>query len=125
MNTIKIGNISEISVAKRYMELGFTVSFPFGGSERYDLVIEKAGEFKRIQVKTGHLNNGAITSCIKSPTKGTSYKGDIDIFAIYCPETSLIYVIDIDKVGETSSITFRTSVGSNRKNIKYAKDYKL
>lgn len=48
------GHISESAIVTRFLQCGYVVLTPFGGSERYDLVIEDIdGQFWRIQSKSG------------------------------------------------------------------------
>lgn len=46
----------ELFVAHEAMENGCTVSFPFGGKAKYDLLIERGGEILKIQVKTASIH---------------------------------------------------------------------
>lgn len=61
---------------------GYTVSIPLNDTQDYDLVIEKTGEFKSVQVKgTGCLTKyGKYQASLKScgGTKGRTYKTIVD-----------------------------------------------
>src|SRR5690242_15748707 len=55
------GHISKSAIVAKFLQCGYVVLTPFGGSERYDLVIEDAdGIFWRIQCKSGWIENGAV-----------------------------------------------------------------
>ena len=46
----------DTAIITRFLQLGYIVLTPYGGNQRYDLVIEDAdGQFWRIQCKTGTL----------------------------------------------------------------------
>jgi PD-(D/E)XK nuclease superfamily protein len=73
---------------------------PWGGSHRYDFVIDEGGgAFLRVQCKTGVVRNGAIyfrtASADRRRPMGDSYIGQVDAFAIYCPELDTCYLVPI------------------------------
>ncbi len=43
-DTNTIGEISESAITTRFLQLGYDVFTPYGGKERYDLVIEDADD---------------------------------------------------------------------------------
>lgn len=54
-NTKRVGDLSELRLMHDLVRAGYLVSIPFGENHRYDLVIEKDGVFKSVQVKTGRM----------------------------------------------------------------------
>lgn len=58
--TKKKGAIAETKMLAYLIERGFNVSIPWGEDIRYDLVSEKEGVFKRIQVKYVTPKNGCL-----------------------------------------------------------------
>ena len=52
-----VGERAQGKILARLMEYNFTILIPFGDSARYDLVIEKEGNFWRVQCKTGRIRN--------------------------------------------------------------------
>src|SRR5215831_8523425 len=53
-----IGEISEAAIIARFLQLGYVVLTPYGGNQRYDLVIEDAeGDFWRVQCKTARIQD--------------------------------------------------------------------
>jgi len=99
------GNIAEAAVTLALIRNGYSVLIPVGDGHRYDLVTEDDnGVFQRVQVKMGRLRNGAIifntesTRTTGDTTGGVriirqSYIGQIDVFAVYCPELDKTYLI--------------------------------
>ena len=60
------GDIAEAYVAYLLKQEGFNVLVPWGEDGRYDLVSEKNGIFKRIQVKYITPKNGVIDISFRS-----------------------------------------------------------
>lgn len=55
-----IGEWAQGVIVAEVMKYGYTVLIPFGEGRRYDLVIEKNGQFLRLQCKAGRYMNGVI-----------------------------------------------------------------
>src|SRR5947209_14391348 len=106
-----VGERAQGFILARLMEYDFTVLIPFGDNARYDLVVEKDGQFWRVQCKTGRLSKGGTgiewnTASIDARTwKRKDYGGKIDYFAVYCPDTDGVYLVPIaDVTSKTSAI---------------------
>lgn len=132
MNSKVIGNIAESQVIAALIKKGKKVLLPFGDNERYDLVIEENGKFKRVQTKSGKLKNGVISFATKSTNRingksvGKNYTGQIEFFAIYCLETNKVYLISIDETREGSCyLRVNCPKNNQKKHIKYAKKYEI
>src|SRR5215472_3340358 len=91
-DTNSIGDISESAIITRFLQLGYIVLTPYGGNQRYDLVIEDAeGQFWRIQCKTGRIDevrtaimfNTAIRNVTGKNRQSGDYRGQCDYFAVY------------------------------------------
>ena len=99
MNTKDIGNIAEAKVLTKFLELGYTVSKPFGENSKYDLIIEKDYVFWTIQIKSGRISStGAIefNPCSVYRLQGINTKvfpDKINFFTIYVPENNNIYFV--------------------------------
>jgi len=54
------------------------------------------------------------------------YRGQIEYFAIYCPDTAKVYLVPLDHVG-TAHANLRLLPTANRqeKKVRWAKDYEL
>src|SRR5436189_6377590 len=98
-----IGDRSQLAAMLALRRAGFDLWVPFGENTRYDLVIDDGRRLARVQCKTGRLREGAIRfatcSCYghhARPSRARrSYHGQIDFFAVYCPETRGVYLIPI------------------------------
>ena len=116
-------------------ELGFAVLVPFGENTRYDLVIDDGVALSRVQCKTGRLRQGAIRfkACStyahhRSPERQSrSYLGDVDFFAVHCPETDGVYLVPIADVPVESRAALRLSPAKNgqRRRTRAAQRYEI
>jgi PD-(D/E)XK endonuclease len=134
-----MGERSEAMIIAKLLEVGYSVLTPFGDNGRYDLVIEDAdGNFYRIQCKTGWMENeGAYIEFATASTYyhtragrtgygRKDYQGQIDYFAVYCPETKGAYLVPIDHVGTTNAkLRLVPTKNKQEKNVRWAKDYEL
>ena len=120
MNTKQKGDISEGQVLAAFLKNGLNVLVPFGDRNRYDFVVECSDRFIRVQVKTGRLTRNSVRFNAYSTTtengrwKMVSYKGQIDLFAVYSPDLDKIFVVPPEKCRERDtclSITGRSRNG--------------
>lgn len=133
MNSKHIGETTEAIILAKLIQLGYAVSLPFGNNQRYDMIVDKGnGKLLKAQCKTAReTNNGSITLTAASTNgftyKKTSYRGQIDVFYIYCPTTNQVYEVPIN-VGGNLSITLRIDEpkpGAPTQNIHWAKDFEI
>lgn len=135
-DTNRIGEISESAIITRFLQLGYVVLTPYGGNQRYDLVIEDAeGQFWRIQCKTGRIDedstaikfNTAIRNVTGKNRQSRHYQGQCDYFAVYYEKLNKVYLISVDQVGHLTGAVLRLTPRKNSqdKNTLWAKDYEL
>ena len=110
------------------IERGFNVSIPWGENIRYDLVSEKDGVFKRIQVKYVTPKDGRLVVFLRSANNWNTIKyilKDIDIMAAYDPKNDKIYFIPITMFSNKSRVNLRLSAPKNnqKKNVIWASDF--
>ena len=130
-----IGDRTTLAVMLALVDAGLDVSVPFGENCRYDLVIDRGDRLTRVQCKTGRLRDGTVRFAtastyghLPSPRETRrDYLGQIDEFAVYCPETGAVYVLPIEDVPTRSGAYLRVAPAQNgqRKRIRYAKDYEI
>jgi hypothetical protein len=130
-NTKSIGEVSEAMVIARLLSLGFSVSIPFGNNQRYDIIFDDGKWLKKGQIKTGKLKKGCVrfnTSSVNGFTKKRSgYKGQVDYFLVYCPDTEKVYKVPEIEVG-TGGVYLRVSLPNKNAptgRIKWAKDFEI
>ena len=92
------GEIAEAAFLHKAASLGFSVSKPWGDSDRYDFIVETGGRFWRVQVKTAsRVGEGAysIHACGSDP--GRVYTCDeIDFLVAYIVSENLWYVLPVE-----------------------------
>ena len=131
----EIGDRSTLAAMLGLKAAGYALLVPFGENTRYDLVIDDGVVLARVQCKTGRLRNGAIIFAVTSTyghhpraavTRRT-YAGEIELFAVYCPETAGVYLVPINDVPMRSIARLRVAPARNgqKRRIRYAADYEI
>lgn len=113
-----------------FLKAGKVVLTPHGDSQRYDMVIDEGGKFIRIQCKTGRIVNGAIRfpTCSTNWLQKTSrnYRGQVEYFAVYCPELDKVYVVSVLDVGvKDAALRIDPTKQGQTKGIRWAKDFEF
>lgn len=122
------GDIAEAFVTYLLKQNGFNVLIPWGEDNRYDLVSEKNGVFKRIQVKYASPKDGTvevrIRSCNNYNVIHYSPK-DIDIIAVYSSKQNKVYFLSLRNIKNRSICKLRLSPNKNnqKKFIVMASEY--
>ena len=110
---------------------------PFGENTRADLMIEQDDRFIRVQCKTGRLRKGCVRFSTCSHTyhhpsnQGTRlyqhhYRGQAELFGVYCPETDSVYLVPVEDVGTSwGSLRIEPTQNNQSKKIRWASDYEL
>lgn len=116
-------------------ELGYEIYVPWGENTRTDLVVIRGGKVSRLQCKTGRLRQGAVVfrPCStyghhpNPKISRRSYQGEIDEFAIYCPELGRVYLVPIEDVDATAQASLRLTLPRNNqtKRIRLAGAYEI
>jgi hypothetical protein len=130
-----IGDRSTLAIMLALQEAGYTLFLPFGENSRCDLAIEIGDRLVRVQCKTGRLREGAVrfkvSSCYahhRNPRSVTrDYLGEVDYFAVYCPETAGVYLIPIKDIELTCQGALRIDAPRNgqRRRIRFAAPYEI
>jgi PD-(D/E)XK endonuclease len=133
-DTNRIGEISEAAILTRFLQLGYIVLTPYGGNQRYDLVIEDANrKLWRIQCKSAWLDKNkasltfstSISNVTGKNRQPRNYRGQCDYFAVYNRELQKVYLIPVDEVGIATARLWIAPTKRQEKNIHWAKDYEL
>ena len=130
-----IGDRSTLAVMLALDDAGYDILVPFGENVRYDLVIDDGATLARVQCKTGRLRAGAIRfavcSCYghhRNPgTARRDYAGQVDLFAVYCPETSGVYLVPIADLPVKVQAALRVEPTRNaqQRRIRQASTYQI
>ena len=98
------GEWAEMRFMARAAENGYQVSKPWGETARYDFVVEAAGRFVRVQVKSTMFRDRGGYSCSVRGCRGP-YVGDVfDFLAVYLILEDLWYIVPADLVRGQGSI---------------------
>lgn len=129
------GERSERRVIAALLDAGYEVLIaPFGENRRYDLVFDLGDRFVRVQVKTARLvNDGSALSAATASFAGlgatrrrAGYRGQVDVFAFYSPDTGRVYLVPCDECPETG-VYLRLTPARNGQvvGVRFAADYEL
>ena len=126
-------DLTEYELITRLMRIGRRVLRPLSAGLRYDIVIDNTdGTFARIQCKTGILRQGWIEFRVANTDarrpNGVSYRGQIEMFGVFCPQNRRAYLVPIGAVEETNGIArLRIAPARNGQNkrIRYALPFEL
>ncbi|MCI0464418.1 MAG: group I intron-associated PD-(D/E)XK endonuclease [Gemmataceae bacterium] len=133
----RIGAISEAKIITALVAAGKVVLRVHVGVQPYDLVLDEEEGFLRVQCKTGRLSGGAIVfrpHHLRAARRETGwqrrvrdYRGEVDCFGVYCPETDGVYLVPITAVAGQRSCSLRLTPAKNgqSKGIRWAKDYEV
>jgi hypothetical protein len=131
-NPKAVGELSEAAVIHHLVRAGFDLAKPLGDNARYDLILEHGERLLRVQVKTGRLHaDGAIVfpTCSSQAHRGRGvhgYRGQCELFAVYCPETDATYLVPVDAAGGRScSLRVRPAANGQSRGVRWASDYRV
>jgi hypothetical protein len=129
----RVGDRSALAVALALHANGWEVYLPFGENTRADFIIDDGRKLARIQCKTGRLRKGTICfKCCSSyahhsnpASAARDYLGQIDYFAVYCPETSGVYLVPIAAapLRWEGGLRVEPTRNNQRQGIRQAADY--
>ncbi len=131
----RIGAVSQAKVLAALTAAGKVVLTPCVHVRPYDFLLDEGDRFVRVQCKTGRLVRGAIyfpPHRMFAATRETGgrrqirgYQGEVDCFAVYCPENNSAYLVPICEVTTLRTCSLRVTPPKNnqRKRIRWAEDY--
>src|SRR5215208_5408165 len=125
------GELTEVEVFYALHRAGYSVLIaPFSDNLRYDCVIDDGERLLRVQIKTAHLEKGCLTFATASTDwyrhRRRSYHGEADVFAVYYPPTSQVYVIPVEACPRTvARLRVEPVRNGQSRRIRWAKDFEL
>lgn len=103
-NTKAVGERTEGFILARLLQLGHSVSMPFGDNQRYDMILDEDGKLYRCQCKTGRVFKNAVTFSVCSNNwlsgERYDYHGQIELFLVYCPQLQKFYRVPVEICGK-------------------------
>jgi PD-(D/E)XK endonuclease len=130
-----IGDTSTLAIMLALQTQGCSVYVPFGENTRTDLIVDYGVRLSRIQCKTGWLRNGSVifNACSsyahhpnpKIPKR--DYEGEVDEFAIFCPELGAVYVLPLEDIQAKRRGSLRVEPPKNNqaKGVRLAAAYEI
>ena len=125
----------DTAIITRFLQLGYIVLIPYGGNQRYDLVIEDAdGQFWRIQCKSAWIDEDGTVLKFDTANHNVTgknrqlrhYRGQCEYFAVYSEELNKIYLIPVDQVGAARAhLRLTPPKNKNQYGYRMASDYEL
>ena len=131
MNSTKAkGNLTELAVMMKAIELGIVVSVPYGDCDKYDQIWDIGNKLLKVQVKTarqaGMYNNFTFNCYSVANGKKHKYtKQDIDYFAtIY---DNKVYLIPVEhcSLEKTLWLSIPKELESQKQKFALAENYKI
>jgi hypothetical protein len=126
------GERSEAAILHALVASGRVVLMPWGASQRYDFAIDEGGgRVTRVQCKSGDYRHGCIyfrtASADRRRPNGDPYSGQVDAFAVYCPQLHTAYLIPIADIPARQLAALRIELPANGQvgGIRWAKPYEL
>lgn len=126
------GDMGVVFAITRLTELGWSVCIPIKEHKKYDLIAEKDGICKTIQVRYTTPKNGKLEIKLanswadRNGSHTTSRKyGDFDVLAAFCPTTRIVYFVEDEDFNNERSISLRLEPSKNnqKKNVRMASDF--
>lgn len=129
---VDVGLRTEAHNVSELVQRGYSVLFPLGVNQRYDLVLEIAGAFIRVQCKTGHIRGGFVEYSTVSVRSNTTevitrgYQDEIEMFLVYCPATDQIYAVPIEEAPRSKGyLRIEATKNGQERHVRWARDYEL
>tara|TARA_Y100000034_G_scaffold121644_1_gene166127 strand:+ start:529 stop:1020 length:492 start_codon:yes stop_codon:yes gene_type:complete len=126
------GDLSEVKIISRSVELGKSVLLPFGDNKRYDVAWDEGVKLVKIQCKTGRTRYGCVefNSCSITTKNGrpvsVPYTGDADYFGVYSPELDKTYLVPVKGCPKGKvTLRYKPTKNNQKKGIRWAKDFKF
>lgn len=118
------------------LERGFEVLIPFGNRAKYDFVIDDGRRLQRVQVKTAQVgtnhsalrfNTYSLSAAHEGKRSKCSYRGLIDLFAVYSPVSRAVYLVPAEETPDCGECYLRLGPAKNgqRKGIRWAADFQI
>lgn len=124
------GTVAVAKAVAKFNELGCSVFTEFGDLSRIDLIVERDGKLRRVQVKSTDVDGEVVRlSLKKSGPGGYSYTyqvSDFDYFALYIRTLDKLVLVPSSVLKDNSNtLVFRLSKAKNNqtKGVHLLSDY--
>ena len=137
MDNKHLGNLTELQCITRFYELGYSISIPYGDSEKYDMILDYNGTLYKLQCKHSKIfyiddtetevSHLKMKTCWQSGyTKNSSYKNnryskeEIDFFVTHYQGKN--YLIPVDECSTEKTLRILPPK-NNCPSCSYLRDY--
>ena len=132
----QIGNLTELQCITRFYEMGYSISIPYGDSDKYDFILDANGKLYKIQCKhaTLHRNEENMVDFISIDTvwqtgytkkKRLEYhtysKDEIDYFVTYYDGKN--YLVPVEECNTQKILRVLPSKNNQVKGVNFLMDY--
>lgn len=131
MNRRQTGEVSELSVIRKLISLGYEVHLPWGDNARHDLLVEINSDFKKVQVKTAYdgERDGRIETELSTSNPNTGEKkyyssDEVDAYALYYHNLDTIYWLWYGEAPKTC-VTLAIDYKQKQKSMRIAEEYEI
>ncbi len=136
METKQLGNLTQLQCITRFYELGYSVSVPYGDSEKYDMILDINGKLYKLQAKHAkefYTEDNQLsyikmkTSWQSGYTKQSQYhtnkysKNEIDFFVTYFQGKN--YLIPVEECSTEKVLRILPPKNGQIKGISFLKNY--
>ena len=144
-HSLTLGKIGELKTAQKFLNHGYEVFVPLVDISGTDMIVEKNGDLKKIQVKSSSITTHD-DNCTRLSLKSSDFnmrdgqvisynkkykKKNVDYFALYSDKDDDVYLIENNE--NRSSIHIRNkvsenniyTVGKNLEKIHMAEEYQI
>ncbi|MCR9101859.1 MAG: group I intron-associated PD-(D/E)XK endonuclease [bacterium] len=126
------GDLGILKAKLDLFEQGYLILNPETEHAPFDIVAYKEGAFKRVQVKYRKLKkNDTVEITFRSSyafsggvVNKAIDKNEIDLYAIYCPETDQCYYIDPNHFSQSVSLRVGIPRNNQSNGVHWAEDFR-
>ncbi len=123
------GLLGELEFTLKLVKDGWNILKPADQNSRYDLVIERNGEFKKVQIKYCTPKNGIVRLELDKPRRKTlPYSlSESDYMGAYNSRDCKFYLVPLREFGKQKEIWLRIDPPRNNqsKNVRFAKEFEI
>lgn len=135
-DTKQIGNLTELQCITRFYELGYSVSIPYGDSEKYDFILDVNGKLYKVQCKHSDIHKNECgeddyitfyTCWMSGYSKGSEWKrhmynkNEIDYFVTHYNGKN--YLVPVEECNTQKLLRILPPKNNQIKGINYLTDY--
>ncbi len=126
------GDLGVLKIKTDLCERGFLVLSPESEHAPFDLVIYKEGVFKRVQAKYRNLKKSGVLeipfrnsySTAKGVKTAAVNKDEIDVYAVYCPDTNECYYFKPQSFNKSLTLRVKTPLNHQQNRIRLVEHFR-